>query len=316
MLLFRDTVTILRNDRADKKLTHRVKADLFLQSARTGVEPSAVEAIAFLSSEDAKRLLSSIAGVRSVLVEPPPLGATNKHIREGARNHLPFRRPSGVGRSGQAPACVDRLRGQHRQGPGEARERGVHGQGASRRHRGGAQEPGSAGARRRAPAHCTRSGFHRSGFRGGLTLGYPAPIRHSRGALPGVAARSRQCSGLAAQRHLSLAGRFDPTARAHTARPVCARGRRAAAVRRRGARTVGRSGSPGAGVVESGRQRSLREPGDCGALEPSGCRNCRSARRRRSPVSRASWCRATAGSNGPTICSSGAGSSAEYSSTQ
>ena len=84
MSLFRDTVTILRNDRADKKLTHRVKADLYLQSAKSGVPASAVDAITFLSSEEAKRLLASIAGVRSVLVEPPPVGATNKHIREGA----------------------------------------------------------------------------------------------------------------------------------------------------------------------------------------------------------------------------------------
>ncbi|MEO8196099.1 MAG: valine--tRNA ligase [Thermoanaerobaculia bacterium] len=84
MKLFRETVTIVRNDRADKKLTHRVKADLYLQSAKAGVPESAVDAIAFLSSEEAKRLLSSIAGVRSVMVAAPPLGATNKHIRKGA----------------------------------------------------------------------------------------------------------------------------------------------------------------------------------------------------------------------------------------
>ena len=84
MKLFRETVTILRNDRADKKLTHRVKADLFLQSAKPGIPASAVDAISFLSSEEAKQLLSSVAGVRSVVVEAPPLGATNKHIREGA----------------------------------------------------------------------------------------------------------------------------------------------------------------------------------------------------------------------------------------
>ena len=36
MELFHETVTILRNERADRKLTHRVKADLYLQPAKAG----------------------------------------------------------------------------------------------------------------------------------------------------------------------------------------------------------------------------------------------------------------------------------------
>lgn len=84
MRLFQETVTIIRNDRAEKKLTHRVKADLYLQSAKSGIPESAVAAITFLSSEEARLLLAAIAGVRSVVVGPPPLGATDKHILEGA----------------------------------------------------------------------------------------------------------------------------------------------------------------------------------------------------------------------------------------
>jgi valyl-tRNA synthetase len=84
MRLFQETVTIIRNDRAEKKLTHRVKADLYLQSAKSGIPESAVAAITFLSSEEARLLLAAIAGVRSVVVGPPPLGATDKHIMEGA----------------------------------------------------------------------------------------------------------------------------------------------------------------------------------------------------------------------------------------
>ena len=84
MRLFQETVTIIRNDRAEKKLTHRVKADLYLQSAKSGIPESAVAAITFLSSEEARLLLAAIAGVRSVVVGPSPLGATDKHILEGA----------------------------------------------------------------------------------------------------------------------------------------------------------------------------------------------------------------------------------------
>lgn len=83
MRLFQETVTIIRNDRADKKLTHRVKADLYLQSAKVGVPESDVPGLTFLRSDDIQRLLFSIAGVKRVLAEPAPLGATNKHVREG-----------------------------------------------------------------------------------------------------------------------------------------------------------------------------------------------------------------------------------------
>ncbi len=36
MKLLQETVTLIRNERADRKLTHRVKADLFLQPAKAG----------------------------------------------------------------------------------------------------------------------------------------------------------------------------------------------------------------------------------------------------------------------------------------
>ncbi len=81
--LFRETVTIIRNDRADRKLTHRVKVTLYLQSAKADVPESEVEGLAFLRSEEVQRLLSSIAGVRVVLVGPAPQGAIHKHEREG-----------------------------------------------------------------------------------------------------------------------------------------------------------------------------------------------------------------------------------------
>ncbi len=159
MSLFRETVTILRNDRADKKLTHRVKADLYLQSAKSGVPASAVDAITFLSSEEAKRLLASIAGVRSVLVEPPPSGATNKSIREGVEITCRFDIPVEAVDLGKLRLALTVVRRQHRQGPGAAGERGLRVQGAGRRRRRRTQEPGRSGARTRASASRARAGL-------------------------------------------------------------------------------------------------------------------------------------------------------------
>ena len=83
MRLFRETVTILRNDRADKKLTHRVKADVYLQPAKADISGKEVANLAFLRSEDVRRLLASIAGVKAVHAGPAPPGATNRHVRDG-----------------------------------------------------------------------------------------------------------------------------------------------------------------------------------------------------------------------------------------
>jgi len=83
--LLRETVTIIRNERADKKLTHRVKATLYLQSAKAGVPESAVAGLAFLRSEEVQRLLSSIAGVKLVHVGPAPPGAISMHVRDGVQ---------------------------------------------------------------------------------------------------------------------------------------------------------------------------------------------------------------------------------------
>jgi len=85
MRLFRETVTIIRNERADKKLTHRVKVTLYLQSAKADVPESEVAGLAFLRSEEVHRLLSSIAGVKLALVRPAPPGAIDKHVRDGVQ---------------------------------------------------------------------------------------------------------------------------------------------------------------------------------------------------------------------------------------
>jgi len=80
MALFQETVTILRNERADRKLTHRVKADLYLQPAKAGEGEAG---LAFLSSGEGQRLLGSIAGVQRIIVAPPPAGAVNRSVRQG-----------------------------------------------------------------------------------------------------------------------------------------------------------------------------------------------------------------------------------------
>jgi valyl-tRNA synthetase len=80
MELLRETVTILRNERADQKLTHRVKADLYLRAAGSGEPESGAS---FLLSNEVRSLLASLAGVRSVHAGPAPAGARNTHAREG-----------------------------------------------------------------------------------------------------------------------------------------------------------------------------------------------------------------------------------------
>ncbi|MEO7793619.1 MAG: valine--tRNA ligase [Thermoanaerobaculia bacterium] len=90
MVRFRETVTIVRNERADRKLTHRDKAELYLQSAKSEVPHSEVDAIRFLTSESVQRLLSSMAGIRKVLVAEPPPGVANRHIRDGVSLSVRF----------------------------------------------------------------------------------------------------------------------------------------------------------------------------------------------------------------------------------
>ena len=69
---------MLRNERADRKLTHRIKADLYLQPAVAGKVP---DGLTFLASVEGQRLLGSIAGVQRVIVAPPPAGALNRSVR-------------------------------------------------------------------------------------------------------------------------------------------------------------------------------------------------------------------------------------------
>ena len=80
MELFQETVTVLRNERADRKLTHRNKADLYLQLAKAGEGQAGLD---FLASDEGRRLLGSIAGVQRVIVAPPPADALNRSVRQG-----------------------------------------------------------------------------------------------------------------------------------------------------------------------------------------------------------------------------------------
>ncbi len=94
MRLFQEIVTIVRNERADKKLTHRVKATLYLQRSRAGSSAPVVELIELLTSDEVRSQLSTIVGVRDILVEGPPPGATNKHVRAGGAMTVVFDIPA------------------------------------------------------------------------------------------------------------------------------------------------------------------------------------------------------------------------------
>ncbi len=82
MKLLQETVTLVRNERADRKLTHRVKAELYLQPAKADDEESSAS-LAYLSSSEVQRLLASIAGVQRVVLASPPASAINKSVRQG-----------------------------------------------------------------------------------------------------------------------------------------------------------------------------------------------------------------------------------------
>jgi valyl-tRNA synthetase len=83
MKLFRATAGVVRNDRADRKLTHRAKSRLHVVPAVTGASETGNEALNFLRSNEVGSLLASMVGVTAVLAEPAPQGAINKHVREG-----------------------------------------------------------------------------------------------------------------------------------------------------------------------------------------------------------------------------------------
>ncbi|MEO8277226.1 MAG: valine--tRNA ligase [Thermoanaerobaculia bacterium] len=88
--LLREVVTIARNDRADRKLTHRAKADLYIRAAKPGAQEAVVERMGFLQSETVLTLLRSIAGMKQVISGPAPAGALHKHILENVEMTLVF----------------------------------------------------------------------------------------------------------------------------------------------------------------------------------------------------------------------------------
>ena len=88
-----ETVTLARNERADRKLTHRVKADLYVQEAK-GATSDAAAGLLFFGAADVQRLLGSVAGVQKVVLGAPPAGSAAGSVRQGIELTLLFEVPA------------------------------------------------------------------------------------------------------------------------------------------------------------------------------------------------------------------------------
>ena len=80
MRSLREVVMIVRNDRAERKLPARRAARLHLRAASPEADSSL---LTYLSSSEAGALLKSLAAVDSVTDDPPHVGLTNRHVRNG-----------------------------------------------------------------------------------------------------------------------------------------------------------------------------------------------------------------------------------------